>query len=359
MSIPPLPFTMDCLPFLNWSERNNASESEKAIFRSLVATVKSQPVLDDSLEDKAVKFLESVNSNRRSSVDAFLNSLASFCDNSSFGQAITMAAMEMVSQLIWHCSPEVRLSLIRADLITQLIASLNPLFLSFAEAVDIHINVMNIITDCFYLTTPYGLEQLEIEDDDEQQAVRETVFQQVVTPSEKYIWHVCVNRFSIIDEKLSIYFLRILSHLLKISLYYHPTMSPSLDGRHSLLLLRRLSRTAPTARKWKLSMLTIGSGLIVFFCGRGCDAISEWIDIVDRRRHFGKATESKWLLMHTTHSLFPLPSKRDNRRQRRDPHNADTLIVDEEDHHQRLDLMESPKKWLCMPTLREGWMCPI
>ncbi|KAK2955275.1 hypothetical protein BLNAU_9827 [Blattamonas nauphoetae] len=35
--------------------------------------------------------------------------------------------------------------------------------------------------------------------------------------------------------------------------------SPSLDGRHTLLLLSRHSRTAPTARKWKLSMLTISS----------------------------------------------------------------------------------------------------
>ncbi|KAK2956998.1 hypothetical protein BLNAU_8073 [Blattamonas nauphoetae] len=36
--------------------------------------------------------------------------------------------------------------------------------------------------------------------------------------------------------------------------------SPTLDGRHTLLLLRRHSRTAPTAPKWKLSMLTVGSG---------------------------------------------------------------------------------------------------
>ncbi|KAK2956979.1 hypothetical protein BLNAU_8054 [Blattamonas nauphoetae] len=62
----------------------------------------------------------------------------------------------------------------------------------------------------------------------------------------------------------------------------------------------------PTARKWKLSMLTIGSGLIVFCCGRRCDGISELIDIVDRRRHFGKATESKWLFMHTTQWLNSL-----------------------------------------------------
>ncbi|KAK2956927.1 hypothetical protein BLNAU_8002 [Blattamonas nauphoetae] len=45
-------------------------------------------------------------------------------------------------------------------------------------------------------------------------------------------------------------------------LFWTTHTSPSLDDRHTLLLLRCHSRTAPrapTARKWKLSMLTIGS----------------------------------------------------------------------------------------------------
>ncbi|KAK2946508.1 hypothetical protein BLNAU_18550 [Blattamonas nauphoetae] len=52
----------NCETFLNWSDDEKVeSESEKAvIFRSLVAIVKLQPELDDSLEAKAVKFLDYV-----------------------------------------------------------------------------------------------------------------------------------------------------------------------------------------------------------------------------------------------------------------------------------------------------------
>ncbi|KAK2956995.1 hypothetical protein BLNAU_8070 [Blattamonas nauphoetae] len=45
---------------------------------------------------------------------------------------------------------------------------------------------------------------------------------------------------------------------------------------------------------------------IVFCCCRRCDAISESIHIVDRRRHFGKAKDSKWMFMHNNHSLLAL-----------------------------------------------------
>ncbi|KAK2941505.1 hypothetical protein BLNAU_23578 [Blattamonas nauphoetae] len=234
---------LDCSRFLNWDEEESESYRERAvIFRSLVATVKLKPALDDSLEEKAVKFLTSVDPEDDFSADAFFTNLASPSDDSSTvfvqciviilsspNQVITTAAMKMVDSLIATISPEVLLALVEADQIPQLVISLNPLSLPFAEAVDIHVNLMKVITNTLWLSTPDGLEQLEIEYGNEQQAVPETILQQVLTPSEKYIWHLCVNRFSIIERLQSKYFLELLATLLRICAYFQRTMKFFLD----------------------------------------------------------------------------------------------------------------------------------
>ncbi|KAK2956336.1 hypothetical protein BLNAU_8703 [Blattamonas nauphoetae] len=91
--------------------------------------------------------------------------------------------------VIQMCSAKLRLALIKADLIPQLVITLNTLSLSFVEKADIHINLMNSITWSIWLASPEGLTQLEIEDHHGQQAARETKqteasdhFDQFLTP---------------------------------------------------------------------------------------------------------------------------------------------------------------------------------
>ncbi|KAK2956989.1 hypothetical protein BLNAU_8064 [Blattamonas nauphoetae] len=247
---------INCQPFLNWSGEKLESNSEKVtIFRSLVATVKFQPVLDVSLETKAVKFLKIVEPQNESSADGFLNSLAQITDESSTNfvesvvvlisstsQAITTTSMKMLSQLIWHCSTKNLLLLVKADLIPELVITLNPLSLSFTEAVDIHTSLMTTIPTSLYLATPDSLVRLGIEDGYEQQAVHETslgrIRQEPANASNCF--------FLLSDHK----------HCLCVIV----VDSGIISCRHTLLLFRHHSRTAPTVRKWKLSMLTIGSG---------------------------------------------------------------------------------------------------
>ncbi|KAK2943928.1 hypothetical protein BLNAU_21131 [Blattamonas nauphoetae] len=102
--------------------------------------------------------------------------------------------------------------------------------MSFAEGSDIHTDLLSTIDWMFYLVTPSGLEELGIEDDDEQQAVRKIVFQQIVVPSEKYIWHLGVNRFLIVDGDQSQKFMIVLAQILRTSTFYQRTMefSPSM-----------------------------------------------------------------------------------------------------------------------------------
>ncbi|KAK2961848.1 hypothetical protein BLNAU_3285 [Blattamonas nauphoetae] len=228
----------DCCAFVNWDEDDFEFESEKiVVFRSLVATVKSQPKLDAALEAKALKLLESVNPDDEESADEFLGSFGQTTDESldsfiqsilmlisSPCQVITSASMKMFRYLILWSSAEALLALVKADLIPQLIFTLNPLSLSLIEAADIHIYLMRIRWITIWLTTPSGLKKLGVEDRNEQQAVHETVFQQVVAPVEKYIWHLCVNRTSIVDGEQSDEFMLLLPDLIRISSYYQPTM---------------------------------------------------------------------------------------------------------------------------------------
>ncbi|KAK2960955.1 hypothetical protein BLNAU_4042 [Blattamonas nauphoetae] len=213
-----------------------------------------EPMLGANLEAKAVNLLRSLYWYDRQSVDVFLGALASISDASSTyfvksieplnrggsriigscqsivvlvsspSQIIRIAGITMLSSLMTNCSEKIRFSLVKTDLIPQLITSLNPLSLSFAIAEKIHAHLMSIITDCFWPSTPVVLQNLGFKDGIEKQAVYETIFKQVLMPSEKYIWHLCMNRFSIVFGAQSECFLTLLARILQISPFYPPTM---------------------------------------------------------------------------------------------------------------------------------------
>ncbi|KAK2946516.1 hypothetical protein BLNAU_18558 [Blattamonas nauphoetae] len=90
----------------------------------------------------------------------------------------------MLNNLVQRCSAKVRQSLVEADLIPQVIPSLNLMSLSLIQADDIHINLMKIIAQSLWLATPEGFTSLKIKEGNEQQAAHEIILQQVVVPSE-------------------------------------------------------------------------------------------------------------------------------------------------------------------------------
>ncbi|KAK2957516.1 hypothetical protein BLNAU_7415 [Blattamonas nauphoetae] len=195
------------------------------------------PALDDSLEAKALKLFEYVDPDFEEDADVFLNSLGRTTNESSrtfiysigvllssANQTITNAAMMTLARLYLNCSAEVRLPLVKADLIHQLVNTLNPLTLSFTEGVDLHLHLMEIVNYSVSLATSLYLEVLEIEDVNEQQAVHETVLKQVLAPSEKYLQHLCVNRYSIVDGDQRNEIMALLATIIRISPYYQLTM---------------------------------------------------------------------------------------------------------------------------------------
>ncbi|KAK2955679.1 hypothetical protein BLNAU_9369 [Blattamonas nauphoetae] len=132
--------------------------------------------------------------------------------------------MEMLESLTLGCSARVLYLLIQADLFPQLLTTLNPLSLSFSEGVDIHTNIVKCIINSLWLSTPDGLADIKCEDEDEVQDVHETILTHVLAPSEKYIWLLCLNRFSINDGDQSKFFLGLLAQILRICPYHQPAM---------------------------------------------------------------------------------------------------------------------------------------
>ncbi|KAK2953264.1 hypothetical protein BLNAU_11727 [Blattamonas nauphoetae] len=132
--------------------------------------------------------------------------------------------MNMLRTLFFWCSDKVRFYLVKADLIPQLINTLNPLSLSLSDNEYMHTILFLTIRKATWFATPDGLEYLTNEDGIEQQAVHETIFKQVLVPSGEYIWHLCLNRFSIIDGDQSFRFFALLARLLEICPNYQPSM---------------------------------------------------------------------------------------------------------------------------------------
>ncbi|KAK2951660.1 hypothetical protein BLNAU_13399 [Blattamonas nauphoetae] len=243
---------------------------------SCPATLKFQPALDVSLESKVVNFLTTVYPQTTESANAFVDSHAPFSDGSlinfiqsivlllsSTSQAITTVAMSMLDNLILTFSPRLRLALVQADLISQVIITLNPLLISFKDCKKLHFYLISTITTSLRLSSLVGLTYYAIEDRNEQQAVYETILKHVLTPSEQYICHLCVHRFSIVDSEQSKRYLALLAILFRIAPSYPPTMEFVLNmpfvltipscltffERHDSIQLF-LSLMASTQREW-------------------------------------------------------------------------------------------------------------
>ncbi|KAK2957621.1 hypothetical protein BLNAU_7520 [Blattamonas nauphoetae] len=234
-----LTLSLDCTPFLNLDEEEGLDSVEEwaIVFRSLVATLKIQPVLDDSLEAKAVDILKFVSPETEEEAEEYLDGLGETSEEystnfvqcivvlvSSPSQIITEASMRMIDNLIEFCSAEVRLALVQAELLPQLITTLNPQSHPLQKPLISSLIFLSCVAASLRLSSPDCLEELEIEDVDEQQAVHKTVLTKVLAPSEQYICRLCMNRHSVIDGDLSDDFMELLALLLRICPYYQPTM---------------------------------------------------------------------------------------------------------------------------------------
>ncbi|KAK2942288.1 hypothetical protein BLNAU_22815 [Blattamonas nauphoetae] len=137
--------------------------------------------------------------------------------------------MCMLVRLLDLSSPQFRLELIEAQLIPQIIISLNPQSSVVRETLRMNASLLNLIASSLDLATQEELALLKIEPNREQQKVFQTVHNHVLVPSKGYILHLCEHHYSIEIWHTLYYFVRVLYRLLQISPYYQPTLDFVLD----------------------------------------------------------------------------------------------------------------------------------
>ncbi|KAK2946601.1 hypothetical protein BLNAU_18437 [Blattamonas nauphoetae] len=91
-------------------------------------------------------------------------------------QQLVTASMEFLRSLVVACSPFQKLALVDHGLVSNMMSALKPTTLTFPEADDIHLCLMDIVCHLLWLSTPSGLDRLEFDEPSEQLEVREAVF---------------------------------------------------------------------------------------------------------------------------------------------------------------------------------------
>ncbi|KAK2957327.1 hypothetical protein BLNAU_7705 [Blattamonas nauphoetae] len=193
------------------SENSLDSIDEKAaLFQSLVTMAKDPDLYDSSLEMKAVKFLNEivVKDDEEAGFHVWVGFMPSrrhvpqFVESVKIllslpNQQLVTASMEFLRSLVVACSPLQKLALVDHGLVSNMMSALKPTTLTFPEADDIHLCLMDIVYHLLWLSTPSGLDRLEFDEPSEQLEVREAVFEEVVGASEGYLFHLCTHHTSL------------------------------------------------------------------------------------------------------------------------------------------------------------------
>ncbi|KAK2963580.1 hypothetical protein BLNAU_1623 [Blattamonas nauphoetae] len=239
MSSVRLSLSTDNSAFMNWDGRQIETMSDRStVLRSLVAKIKDGHHIDDASEKKAVMLLDQIRPFGSVNVKAFVrglivsepnNYLTDFVISitvlvSSSKQTIIKGTMLLLEHLFSSSSPTFKLKLIEAQMIPQIITSLNAQSLFVAKAEDIHTPLIRIVNQSLRLITPHGMKSLEIEHQHDQQKVHETVLHQFLVPLEEYLRNCCKRRFSFLAGSQSFGFVVLIQNLLDIYPYYLPTM---------------------------------------------------------------------------------------------------------------------------------------
>ncbi|KAK2961991.1 hypothetical protein BLNAU_3047 [Blattamonas nauphoetae] len=142
---------------------------------------------------------------------------------------IVETTLYTINHLVPMCSRNVQFGLLNADLVPQLISSLQPLTRSFKYPQNIHSDLLSIIGRFLWLATPSNDAYAEIDDHTEQQAVHETLLKHVLLPSKDYIRQICHTRTVFIDHVFWPDFMTCVAQIILICPFYQPTMDYVLD----------------------------------------------------------------------------------------------------------------------------------
>ncbi|KAK2944977.1 hypothetical protein BLNAU_20095 [Blattamonas nauphoetae] len=226
----------DNTPFLAWAEQEVDTLTDKpAVFCSLISLVHNSFPFTTALEEKATTFLQQIligqipvtssfidelfqssNSNT-----PFVNSLVILV-NSSNGK-IRAGAIEFLQKVMSWSPYALRFDLIQQDMIGKILAAIKPEMLPFQDHEDIHIPLMEILSEAIVFSNPNSLLRSDILETVSAEQIYDAVLTKVLHPAGAYLRYQLVSRSLIEDDDQSMNFALLLSRLLEISVHSSPT----------------------------------------------------------------------------------------------------------------------------------------
>ncbi|KAK2960051.1 hypothetical protein BLNAU_4934 [Blattamonas nauphoetae] len=225
--------------FLSFDINTELSFEDKSrIYNSLVALVKAEYPFDKALHDRAVVFLISLKPNWAQQdlatqlvtdlVPSSARSLSGFIDSiltllSSPHSTVVAATMSFLSETVLKASHAIRDRLIQSDLISKVLAIIQPHTLSISGNETIFDNLVQIISHDIFLTIPSSLRGLGLTTAVGEYNHREMIFQKVVLPSSELVTFLISHRLFLNDDLLRS-FVYLLNTFLRICPFHRPTL---------------------------------------------------------------------------------------------------------------------------------------
>ncbi|KAK2946120.1 hypothetical protein BLNAU_18962 [Blattamonas nauphoetae] len=223
-------------PFLNFDVNSSLSfEDQSTIFCSLVALVKAEYSFDYALQEKTVTFLKSLKPEWNKQVASKLvtdlvpssaGSPSGFIDSVltlllTPHSILRAATLSLLRKTINFSSTEIRCRLVESDLVSNVLATIQPHTLSISGNEEMLDNLVNIIAYSVDLAFHVGM--LGITTAIGQYNHREIIFQKVVLPSSTLVRFLISNRYILKGELFDslVFLLRI---FIRICPFHHPTL---------------------------------------------------------------------------------------------------------------------------------------
>ncbi|KAK2942614.1 hypothetical protein BLNAU_22465 [Blattamonas nauphoetae] len=227
-------------PFLHFDPKSKlSSEDQSAIFISLVALVKAEYPFDNALQDKAAQFLTSLEPKwdpRFGSSDKLVKDFAPSSDGSPSGFVesivtllssphlkVVQATFSFLCQTTRAVSPAIRNRLVESDIVSKVLATVQPHTLPIPGNETIINKLLGIISDFVCHTYQGDLIALGVTDAVDAFNHREMIFHKAVLPSSQFVTFLISDQ-NILNRDLLSSFMELLRFLLDIGPFHRPTL---------------------------------------------------------------------------------------------------------------------------------------
>ncbi|KAK2957804.1 hypothetical protein BLNAU_7238 [Blattamonas nauphoetae] len=241
-SLPNIHSTVEPLQesFLNFDVNSKSSfEDKSTIYCSLVTLVNADYPFDNILQDRAARFSKNLEPrfgdhdhaaklvtdlvpSSTGPSSGFVASIVTLL--SSPHSTVVAAALSFLSKTNRVLSKlPLRLHLVESDIVTKVLATVQPHTLTICGNKAIFDNLNNVIANCLYLASPSSLGELGKIAAVDSFNHREMIFQKVVLPSSQFVTFLISNRRTLSGDLLHS-FMSLLGAFLGICPYHHPTL---------------------------------------------------------------------------------------------------------------------------------------